>query len=73
MEEWEPKGGWNAIHSEQHQIQGTNLFFFFKNKGFHANVAEMMVQMVLFKQIYPGLQYSKEQEATLAKALLRGK
>lgn len=70
MEEWAPKGGWNAIFSEQHQIQGTSLFFFFKNKkGFKENVAEMMVQMILFKQVYPGLQYGKEQEAMLKKAL----
>ena len=70
IEEWTPKGGWNAAFSEQHQIQGTSLFFFFKNKkGFKENVAEMMVHMVLFKQIYPGLQYSAEQEQMLKRAL----
>lgn len=67
---WTPKAGWNAILSEQHRIQGRNLFSFFKNKkGFKENVSEMMVQMVLFKQVYPGLQYSKEQEVMLKKAL----
>ncbi len=72
LEEWVPKGGWNAIFSEQHQIHGTSLFFFFKNKkGFKENVAEMMVQMILFKQVYPGLQYGKEQEAMLKRALAR--
>lgn len=70
LEEWIPKGGWNAIFSEEHQNQGASLFFFFKNKkGFKENVAEMMVQMILFKQVYPGLQYGKEQEAMLKKAL----
>ena len=70
IEEWVPKGGWNAIFSEQHQIQGKSLFFFFKNKkGFKENVAEMMVQMILFKQVYPGLQYGKEQEAMLKRSL----
>ena len=70
IEEWVPKGGWNAIFSEEHQNRGTSLFFFFKNKkGFKENVAEMMVQMILFKQVYPGLQYGKEQEAMLKKAL----
>ena len=70
VEEWVPKGGWNAILSEQHQIQGKSLFFFFKNKkGFKENVAEMMVQMILFKQVYPGLQYGKEQEAMLKRSL----
>lgn len=68
-EEWVPKGGWNAIFSERQQIQGTNLFFFFKKKGFKDNVAEIMTHMVLFKQTYPGLQYSTEQEKMLKKAL----
>jgi hypothetical protein len=70
LEEWMPKGGWNAIFSEQHQIQGKSLFFFLKNKkGFKDNVAEMMVHMILFKQVYTGLQYGKEQEAMLKRAL----
>jgi hypothetical protein len=70
LEIWVPKGGWNAIFSEQHQNQGTSLFFFFKNKkGFKENVAEMMVHMILFKQVYHGLQYGKEQEAMLKRAL----
>lgn len=74
LEEWVPKGGWNAIFSEQHQIQGTSLFFFLKNKkGFKDNVAEMMVHMILFKQVYPGLQYGKEQEAMLKRSLTRPK
>jgi predicted adenine nucleotide alpha hydrolase (AANH) superfamily ATPase len=72
LEEWVPKGGWNAMFSEQQKIQGTSLFFFFKNKkGFKENAAEIMVQMVLFKQIYPGLQYSEEQEKQLRRALTR--
>jgi hypothetical protein len=72
VEEWTPKGGWNAMLSEQHKIQGTSLFFFFKNKkGFKSNVAEIMVQMFLFKQLYPGLRYSEEQEIQLQRALTR--
>jgi len=69
-DDWTPKGGWNAIFSEQHQQNGKSLFSFFKNKkGFKDHVAEMMVQMILFKQVYPGLQYSKEQEAMLKRAV----
>jgi len=67
--DWVPKGGWNAIFSEQQKSQGVNLFIFFKKKGFKDNVAEMMVQMILFKQVYPGLQYAKEQEAMLKRAV----
>ena len=48
------------------------LFFFLKNKkGFKDNVAEMMVHMILFKQVYPGLQYGKEQEAMLKRSFSR--
>ena len=67
--DWVPKGGWNAIFSEQQKSQGVNLFCFFKKKGFKDNVAEMMVQMILFKQVYPGLQYAKDQEAMLKRAV----
>jgi len=60
------------MFSEQQKIQGTSLFFFFKNKkGFKENAAEIMVQMVLFKQIYSGLRYSEEQEKQLRRALTR--
>ena len=70
FEEWEPKSGWNNAFSEQDKIQCTNLFFFFKNKkGFKENMAEILAQMVLFKQKYPGLKYSEEQEFQLAEAL----
>ena len=63
---WTPKAGWNAMFSEQHRVQGSSLFFFLKNKkGFSEKASEIMVQMTLFKQIYPGLRYSKEQEAML--------
>jgi hypothetical protein len=70
--EWEPKAGWNVMFSEQHRIEGADLFFFLKNKkGFSDKAAKIMVQMSLFKQIYPGLRYSKEQEAMLLSALRR--
>jgi hypothetical protein len=70
FEEWEPKTGWNSVFSEQDKIQYTNLFFFFKNKkGFNDNIAEILSQMVLFKQKYSGLKYSEDQEFQLTDAL----
>ena len=69
-EEWEPVSGWNATFSEKDKIQCTNLFFFFKSKkGFNDSVAEMLSQMVLYKQKYHGMKYSDEQEELLQEAL----
>ena len=69
-ESWEPLSGWNSSFSEKDKLQCTNLFFFFKNKkGFKENVAEMLAQMVLYKQKYHGMKYSEEQESILQKAL----
>jgi predicted adenine nucleotide alpha hydrolase (AANH) superfamily ATPase len=67
---WEPKSGWNRIFSEQDKIQYTTLFFFFKNKkGCKEEKAEILAQMVLFKQKYNGLMYSEEQESILQQML----
>lgn len=69
-EEWMPKSGWNSSFSEKDKIQCINLFFFFKNKkGFKENIAEVLSQMVLYKQKYSGLKYSLEQEEILVEAL----
>ena len=68
MESWEPKQGWNAIFSERDKIQATNLYFFLKKKGVLPIMAENMVHMILFQQIYH-LSYSEEQEAILRKAM----
>ncbi len=69
-ESWEPTGKWNASFSEKDKIQCTNLFFFFKNKkGFKENVAEVLAQMVIYKQKNSGLRYSDEQESMLQEAL----
>jgi hypothetical protein len=70
-ESWEPLSGWNSSFSEKDKLQCTNLFFFFKNKkGFKENVAEMLAQMVLYKQKYNGMKYSEEQESILQNALM---
>ncbi len=69
-EEWQPKGGWNRAFSEQDKIQCTTLFFFFNHKkGYKDHVAEILAHMVLFKQKYPGLAYTQEQEQRLREAL----
>ena len=69
-ERWEPKSGWNSCFSGKDKIQCTNLFFFFKNKkGFKENIAEILAQMVIYKQKYNGLKYSEEQEEMLGEAL----
>jgi hypothetical protein len=70
LESWNPKSGWNSSFSEKDKIQCINLFFFFKNKkGFKENIAEILSQMVIFKQKYPGLKYSNEQETILSNSL----
>ena len=69
-EQWVPKSGWNSSFSEKDKIQCMNLFFFFKNKkGFKENIAEVLAQMVIYKQKYAGLKYSDEQEEMLMEAL----
>ena len=69
-EMWKPCAGWNSSFSEKDKIQCTNLFFFFKNKkGFKENMAEVLAQMVIYKQKYSGLKYSEEQENILSQAL----
>jgi predicted adenine nucleotide alpha hydrolase (AANH) superfamily ATPase len=67
---WEPPSGWNSCFSEKDKIQCTNLFLFFKNKkGFKENIADILAQMVIYKQKYNGLKYSEEQENILQEAL----
>lgn len=69
-ESWMPVSGWNSAFSEQDKIQCTNLFFFFKyKKGFNDRKAEILAQMVIYKQKYSGMKYSEEQEAQLTEAL----
>jgi hypothetical protein len=70
VEEWQPTGGWNASYSEQDKIQAAHLFFFFKNKkGYSNRKSEILCQMVVFKNKYKGLEYSREQEGHIREAL----
>lgn len=70
LDEWIPKGGWNPTLSEQEKIKAVHLFFFFRRKRYPPPQAEAIVHMVLWKQKYPTLRYSDEQEAILTKALI---
>lgn len=66
--EWEPSAGWNNSFSEQEKISYMNLYFFFKlEKGLKENISETLAQMHIFKQKFPSLQYSEEQEQMLQK------
>ena len=70
VESWEPRGKWNSTFSEKDKIQCTNLFFFFKNKkGFKESMAEVLAQIIIYKQKNNGLRYSDEQEAMLEEAM----
>jgi predicted adenine nucleotide alpha hydrolase (AANH) superfamily ATPase len=70
IETYTPRSGWNPTLTAADKLKLTNLFFFFKNKkGFKAEMAEILAQMVVFKQKYNGLKYSDEQEAQLRAAL----
>jgi hypothetical protein len=70
IEEWKPSYGWNASQSETEKLMETNLFFFLKNKkGFTEHNAEVYARMLVFKQKYPELKYSAEQEETLKQCL----
>lgn len=70
MEVWIPKGGWNPIWSEQEKIKAIHLFFFFLHrKHYPALQAESLVHMWLWKQKYPNMKYSIEQEQILQDAL----
>jgi hypothetical protein len=67
---WAPCGGWNPVFSETQRTQAKHLFLFFKNKkGYSDSMAENMMYMMMFKQLYHGLHYSDEQEEHLRKAL----
>ena len=66
---WTPKGGWNPCLSEQEKIKAVHLFFFFTDrKRFPPAQAEVLVHMTLWKQKYPSMRYSTEQEQAWARA-----
>lgn len=68
--EWIPISGWNNSFSVKDKLQCTQLYFFFKDKkGYKETIAEIMAQMVIYKQKYKDLKYSTEQESMLEHAL----
>jgi hypothetical protein len=69
MEKLEPNVNLKQF-SDREKVQFKNLFFFFKNKkGFTDKNAEIITEMIIFKQKYKGLKYSDEQENTIKKVL----
>jgi hypothetical protein len=68
IESWKPH--WDSIFSEKDRLKGTTLFFFFKNKkGCTESVAQQLVEMQLYREKYPGLRYTEEQERILQKMM----
>jgi predicted adenine nucleotide alpha hydrolase (AANH) superfamily ATPase len=65
-----PTGGWNPAFSNQDKIKCTVFFSNFKKKGYSESNAQIMAHMLLFKEKYKGMQYSKDQEEMLSNALL---
>ena len=62
-----PCGGWNRAFSEQQRSYGEELYSVFIKK-YSKKTSEMLTQMILFKQLYPGLQYGKHQEEMIKMA-----
>lgn len=70
IQTWTPKGGWNPCLSEKEKIKAVHLFFFFMNqKRYPVPQAETLVHMALWKQKYPSMKYSQEQEHALSYAM----
>lgn len=65
IQEWNPE--WNKSFSEQDKMQCTTLYFFFKRK-YKENIAEILANMVVFKQKYH-IMYSPEQEKIIKESL----
>ena len=69
FKQYTPVGGWNVVFSMKEKIESTNLYFFFKMKGYSDTTASKMSQMLIFKHKYHGMNYSKEQENMLQQAI----
>jgi len=54
----------NLDHKSEDKIKYDNLFSHLISKGFKENIAEIMANMIIFKEKY-GVKYSPEQEAML--------
>ncbi len=69
--EWKPSTGiWNPKFSDHDKMYCINLFTFFKDvKKLNNTLSENMALMLTYKNIYPSMKYSKEQEEYLYKVL----
>ena len=54
-------GGWLSRHS----YQAASLYATAQSCGYSPQESEVLAEMYIFKQIFEGLQYNKEQEAKL--------
>lgn len=65
--EWRPSTGvWNPKFSDHNRAYCTNLFFFFKDvKKLNTSISENMALMLTYKNIYPSMKYSQDQEEYL--------
>ena len=62
--DYKPKGGWNPTFSQKDRLTCTDLFEYIS--PIHGEIiAEMMSQMIIYKQKYH-LRYSEEQEQKIA-------
>ena len=67
---WQPSSGWNNSFTQKDKIHCANLFLFFKNsKKYNDSTAEILADMVIYKEKYAGLRYSDEQEQLLEFAM----
>lgn len=73
IEEYVPVGGWNSIFSNKDKIKCTALYTHFKKRGYSTSISNTLAHMILFKEKYKGLYYSKEQEQMLSNVLLTRK
>ena len=69
--EWTPTGGWNVAYGEREKMRGIAYHHHLIRRGYSENAAEIIIQMVLSKQVYDGLTYSDAQEKILRKAIYK--
>lgn len=72
------KGVWYSYHVKddvpsgwlsRHSYQAASLYATAQSRGYSKEMAESLAEMYIFKQIFEGLQYQKQQEEEL-KALM---
>jgi len=67
--DYTPTGGWNPVFSEDDKIKGRAMYAHVIKKGYSTRSAQIIARMILYKDKYPGLLYSQEQEVVLRRAI----